>query len=63
MQDVMNIVVQVNGKVRGEIAVSADADKEAVLEAAKAHPKVATYLKTDIKKSIYVPKKLVNFVV
>ena len=44
--------------------LSADADKDAVLEAVKADEKIKTYIdgKT-IVKEIYVPGKLVNFVV
>lgn len=64
VSDSMKIVVQVNGKVRATIEVASDASEEQVMEAAKANEKVATYLKSNsIKKSIYVPKKLVNFVV
>ena len=62
--DTMKIVVQVNGKVRATVEVATDADKDAVLEVAKEHEKVATYLDGNaIKKEIYVPKKLVNFVI
>lgn len=64
VSDVMKIVVQVNGKVRATIEVNSDFTKEAVIEAAKANEKVATYISGNpIKKSIYVPKKLVNFVI
>ncbi len=62
--DTMKIVVQTNGKVRTTIEVPVDATEEQVLEAAKAHEKVAANLGDNpIKKSIYVPKKLVNFVI
>jgi leucyl-tRNA synthetase len=61
-QDTIQIVVQVNGKLRGQIVVAVDADKAAVVAAAKAEPKVAGYIEAGIKKTIYVPKKLVNFV-
>lgn len=62
--DTMKIVVQVNGKVRATIEASSEAEKDAVLAAAKAHEKVAGYLDGNaIKKEIYVPNKLVNFVV
>lgn len=55
--------VQVNGKLRGEIEVAADASKDDVLAAAKADAKVAPQLagKT-IKKEVFVPNRLVNFV-
>lgn len=62
--DVMKIVVQTNGKVRATIEVSVEASEEEVIEAAKANEKVAIHIGDNpIKKSIYVPKKLINFVV
>jgi leucyl-tRNA synthetase len=62
--DTMTIAVQVNGKLRGDVEVGADASEDTVIDAAKAQPKVAGYLADhDIKKAIYVPKKLVNFVI
>ncbi len=62
-QDSITIAVQVNGKLRGEVQVASDADEAAVIEAAKTNDKVKTYLTGDIRKTIYVPGKLVNFVV
>jgi leucyl-tRNA synthetase len=61
--DEITIAVQVNGKVRGEISVAADASKEDILTAAAAHERVASFLEPGIKKSVYVPGRLVNFVV
>lgn len=62
--DTITIAVQVNGKVRSEIEVAADADKDSILTAAKVDPKVVSYLDgQSLKKEIYVPGKLVNFVV
>ncbi len=62
--DKVTMVIQVNGKLRGQIEVSADADEETVVREAKADEKVATHLKDQsIRKTIYVPGKLVNFVV
>lgn len=63
MSDTMTIAVQVNGKLRGEVTVASDASKEAIEEAAKLHENVAQYVGDGIKKTIYVPSKLVNFVV
>lgn len=64
VSDIMNIVVQVNGKLRGEVQVPAGSPLETVVATAKADQKVAGYLKEQqIKKTIYVPKKLVNFVI
>ena len=64
VDDMLEIVVQINGKVKTKMNIPADAEKEAVLEQAAADTKImeATAGKTIIKQ-IYVPKKLVNFVV
>jgi leucyl-tRNA synthetase len=63
VEDTIEMVVQVMGKVRGKVMVAADASKDDVLTAAKAIPNVAKYLagKT-IRKEIFVPGRLVNFV-
>ena len=59
----VQIVVQVNGKVRARLDVAADITKEDALAAAKAHEKIAPVLEgKTIIKEIYVPGKLVNLV-
>jgi leucyl-tRNA synthetase len=64
VSDTMTIVVQVNGKVRAQLQVAADTAKEQILEAAQHDEKVQAQLAgKEIKKSIYVPNKLVSFVV
>lgn len=64
VNDQITIAVQVNGKVRAEITVAADADEATITEAAKADSKVANYLQNkELRKTIYVPGKLVSFVV
>jgi leucyl-tRNA synthetase len=64
--DTFTYAVQVNGKVRGTLDVAADDvdNKELVLNLAKSEPSVSKYL-TDVQivKEIFVPKKIVNFVV
>jgi leucyl-tRNA synthetase len=63
VRDNIQIVVQVNGKMRGKINVPANVDKDAALEAAKADEKVQKFLEgTTIRKEIYVPGKLINIV-
>lgn len=59
-----NLVIQVNGKMRDMIRVPKDLSKEQLEERAKASAKVASSIadKT-IRKVIYVPNKLMNFVV
>lgn len=59
----IEIAIQVNGKLRGTITVDADAEKERILAAAKEEENVVKYLENGVKKEIYVPGKLVNFVV
>jgi leucyl-tRNA synthetase len=64
VEDTIEVPVQVNGKLRAVITVPADADKDAILAAAKADPKVLQHItgKT-IVKEIFVPGKLANIVV
>ena len=63
-RDEIEMVVQVNGKLRGHITISAAADKQTIEKTALNEPKVQRFItgKT-IKKVIVVPKKLVNVVV
>jgi leucyl-tRNA synthetase len=64
VQDTVEIVVQVNGKLRGRIAVAAGADESVAREAALADPGVAKFVAGQpVRKLIYVPGKLVNVVV
>ena len=62
--ETIEIVVQVNGKVRGKLSMPADVAKDAAVAAAKANEKICAAIggKT-ILKEIYVPGKLVNLVV
>jgi leucyl-tRNA synthetase len=64
VEDTVTLAVQVNGKLRGSVAVAAGASKEAALEAARAEPNVARHLEgKTVRKEIVVPGRLVNFVV
>jgi len=63
MLDEIEIPVQVSGKVRGVIKVSATASQDEILEVAKASTEVSKYLTGDIVKVIYVPKKILNIIV
>lgn len=63
VQDVLTIVVQVNGKLRGDIQVAADASKESIEKAALEHKLVQKHLEgVTVRKVIVVPGKLVNIV-
>ena len=60
----MTIVFQVNGKLRAKLDFSKSESKENILSSGKDHEKIASYLKEKtLIKEIYVPKKLVNYVV
>ncbi|WP_312693022.1 leucine--tRNA ligase [Caproiciproducens sp.] len=62
-EDTIEIVVQLNGKVRAHLNVAVDIAKDAVIAAAKADEKIAAELSgKTIVKEIYVPGKLVNIV-
>ncbi len=61
--DEVEMVVQVNGKVRDHITVSADASEEDIKEYALQREKVSKYTEIgEIKKVIVIPKKIVNIV-
>jgi len=64
IDDTIEIVVQVNGKLRAKLSAALNAEKEALLERAKNDDRLEKWLagKTIIKE-IFVPNKLINFVV
>jgi leucyl-tRNA synthetase len=60
----MTIVVQINGKLRLQLELPVDTSEEDVITAVKAEEKISTALNdAKLLKTIYVPNKLVNFVV
>lgn len=63
VDDVIEIAVQVNGKVRGTVEVAKDAPKEEVDEKVMADEKVQSFLEgKNIVKQIYVPGRIYNIV-
>jgi len=63
-EDSVTIVVQVNGKLRGEFGATKDIGENQAIETAKSLEKVIPFLKEKtIKKAVYVKERLVNFVV
>ena len=59
----VEIVVQINGKLKSRLNISADISAADAIAAAKANEKIAAELDgKNIIKEIYVPKKLVNIV-
>lgn len=63
VQDEIELMVQVNGKLRGSIKVAKDADKATIEAAAVANESAARFIEGTPKKIIVVPGKLVNIVV
>ena len=62
-QQRLTLVVQVNGKVRGQIDVAADAEQVDILDLAEPRECGASSRGKDGSQEIYVPNKLVNIVV
>jgi leucyl-tRNA synthetase len=63
-RDLVELVVQVNGKLRGKISVAADADRDTIVEQALADPNAQRFIDGgEVRKTIVVPGRLVNIVV
>jgi leucyl-tRNA synthetase len=64
VQDEIELVLQVNGKLRGKLVVPAQADRAAIEAAARTSPEVAKHAAgAAVKKVVVVPGRLVNVVV
>ncbi len=64
VDDVLPYAVQVNGKLRGEIRVAADAGESEVRALAESEEKVRAALAGKaLRKVVFVPRRLINFVV
>jgi leucyl-tRNA synthetase len=62
--EIVEIAVQVNGKVRGRIQIAPDAPEADAIGAAQAEPSVKTFLAgKSVHKHLYVPGKIVNLLV
>ena len=62
--DKIQFIVQVNGKLRGKIKVAVGAEKDEILTLAKKEDNVSKFLQDkEIVKEIFVPNKLINFVI
>eukprot|EP00526_Cylindrotheca_closterium_P000066 CAMPEP_0113609928 /NCGR_PEP_ID=MMETSP0017_2-20120614/4750_1 /TAXON_ID=2856 /ORGANISM="Cylindrotheca closterium" /LENGTH=865 /DNA_ID=CAMNT_0000518773 /DNA_START=160 /DNA_END=2757 /DNA_ORIENTATION=+ /assembly_acc=CAM_ASM_000147 len=63
IDDTITMGVQVNGKARGEITIPADADEATAVAAAKEVDRVNAQIDgKDVKKIIYVPGRILNFI-
>jgi len=64
VQDEIELVLQVNGKLRGSITVAKDASKETIEQLALANPNVQKFMEgKPAKKIVVVPGRLVNVVI
>jgi leucyl-tRNA synthetase len=64
VDDVLSYAVQINGKLRAEVQVPASAGEAEVRAAAEAEERVRSHLQgRSLRKVIFVPRRLVNFVV
>ena len=62
--DTFELVVQINGKVRGKIEISSSLEQDEIESVAKSIKNVDDLLgDKEIKKCIYVKEKLINFVI
>lgn len=61
--DVVTIAIQINGKTRATIELAKDASQDEALAAARAHAEIAPKLAAGKEaRAIYVPGKIINFV-
>jgi leucyl-tRNA synthetase len=63
VQDSIEIVVQVNGKLRGRVRIAADADQATAQLAALEDEHIRKFVDKPVRKVIFVPGKLINIVV
>lgn len=64
VEDVVTIVIQINGKLRDRIEMKKDSDEESVKKKALSREKIQEYTSgKEIRKIIYVPNRLLNIVV
>jgi len=62
-EQLIDLAVQVQGKMRGTIRVKPDVTKDEALAVAQATPAIARFVTGDVKKVIFVPGRLLNIVI
>ncbi len=62
-EDKIQMIIQVNGKLRDSILMAVDLDQDSAVSIAKESEKIIKWLDKDIKKIIFVKNKLINFVI
>jgi leucyl-tRNA synthetase len=60
---VVKLAVQINGKMRGTIEVTADAEKEEVLTHVRNTETLAKYITGEVLNVVYVPRRIINIIV
>ena len=64
VEDIVEVPVQVNGKVRGRVTIAADADEGIAVAAALAEPNVVAHVGgRQLRKKLYVPGRMITLVV
>ncbi|MGE3953717.1 MAG: leucine--tRNA ligase [Parachlamydiales bacterium] len=63
VDETVTYVVQVNGKLRGRFDLPKDEDEETIVSLAKEDPNISRHLTGTIQKVIFVPNRLLNFVI
>ena len=64
VEEIIEVPVQVNGKVRGRVRIAADAEEDTAVEAALAEPNVAAHVGgRELRKKLYVPGRMITLVV
>jgi leucyl-tRNA synthetase len=64
IDEIHEIVIQINGKLKARINVMADIDEEALTKLALSEAKITQVVgQKEIKKTIIVPGKLINIVI
>ncbi len=62
IDDTVTISVQINGKMRGTITAPIDASESAVMEILQTHEDYRSKIGTEIKKSYFVPNKIISLI-
>ncbi len=63
-EDMITLIIQINGKMRDKIEIEADVSEKKAKEIALSKEKIKKWIgNKKIKKTIFVPKRLINFVI
>ncbi len=62
VESTVQFVIQINGKTRGMITLPVDSDESVVRSEAEKDEKLKKYFVSPVKKTIFIPKKLINFI-